>query len=676
MNKNKLLLLSTLLTAASVTACSTNDSESGNISTGLRSVILGTGIEGFNVSLTPCGGEVPTYTGYADLRVGQTLPGGLASFLGKPFAAGSEHSFADKFFSVSAGCYDVRVVPVGEGAESCSEAFIKDIIVEEGATTERLFISQCVGQDLGALDVIAALNHDPALDKVWFPESKFSCAAPSELCVLASDPDGDPLRLEVTFDDGVDCIASAFEPSEVGYCADLSCSTPGSYVPHVKVFDQAYKEGVLVDIESLLADFGSTELTSHSALDAQIHVDGVVGFWDNDGDGFGDEPAFVCSGEEEGFVTVGGDCNDGDAAINPDAAEVCGNDIDENCDEVVGVCEADPIDVVPNVSERLPGGTQTFSVVSGEAGPYTWTVNGVIGGDSVYGTIDADGNYVAPASVPAPATFNVCAYVTANPGNTDCSEMTISEIPSAGEDVVVFNDVNVLDDTSLANPSNVTMVSNLLNFGGSGSRSSGTKFVIDGGHGPICGAAFCGSSFSTFSAQVATEGLTLITDTSGNLSTIDPEVRVLMLWLPTVSYSVSEINAMKKFASEGGRIIFIGEHSGFYGGGFPTQNDFLTKMGAVMTNVGNLIDCGYNVLPGSSLRAHQITTGMSDVTMACSSELTLGVNDFALYYDSSNTKVLTGVAKIDVTPLAEAPEAPRARTQWQPTHDAIGRPLY
>lgn len=339
----------------------------------------------------------------------------------------------------------------------------------------------------------------------------------------------------------------------------------------------------------------------------------------------------------------------------------------------------DPIDVQPDVSERLPGGTQQFAVVAGAPGPYTWSVNGTDGGDGTFGTIDAAGLYTAPGAVPTPATFNVCARVTADATNSDCSPMTISPIPTAGEDVVVYNDINVFGDTPMANPSNILMLQNLLGYTSSGPRGSGTVVLVDGGHGSICGSAFCGGTFSAFAAQTAGMGFTMTIDTGGDLSTIASNVKVLVLWLPTVFYNIPEINAMKRFAAEGGRIIFIGEHAGFYGGGFPAQNDFLTKMGAQMTNVGDMIDCGQNTLPFASLRAHQVTTGMTDVIIACSSQIILGPNDFALYYDLSNTKILSGVAKISTLPLP-APIVPMGRVSgiprgWKPTADAMGNPL-
>ena len=57
-------------------------------------------------------------------------------------------------------------------------------------------------------------------------------------------------------------------------------------------------------------------------------IDDGVGkllFVDVDGDGFGtgSPSQFACDADEQGFATVGGDCNDLDAEVNPDAQEIC-----------------------------------------------------------------------------------------------------------------------------------------------------------------------------------------------------------------------------------------------------------------------------------------------------------------------------------------------------------------
>ena len=69
----------------------------------------------------------------------------------------------------------------------------------------------------------------------------------------------------------------------------------------------------------------------------------IICYQDNDGDNYGNSnisQAFclVCG---DGYVLTGGDCNDADLSINPGENEVCGNNIDDNCNELVdeGCCD-------------------------------------------------------------------------------------------------------------------------------------------------------------------------------------------------------------------------------------------------------------------------------------------------------------------------------------------------
>ncbi len=57
-------------------------------------------------------------------------------------------------------------------------------------------------------------------------------------------------------------------------------------------------------------------------------------FRDVDGDGFGSSvTTTACSTTPPaGYVSITGDCNDNNPGINPNATEICGNNIDDNCD--------------------------------------------------------------------------------------------------------------------------------------------------------------------------------------------------------------------------------------------------------------------------------------------------------------------------------------------------------
>ena len=224
--------------------------------------------------------------------------------------------------------------------------------------------------------------------------------------------------------------------------------------------------------------------------------------------------------------------------------------------------------------------------------------------------------------------------------------------PAPGRDVVVFNDVNVFDDNGLQNPNNVLLVQNLVGYTTAGPRGTGSEVWFDCGRNAAYPPA-CTPAHATLRSTIVNAGFTLtdVSSSSGSIATIPASVKVVFLWTPMVPYTSAEINVLKQFAAEGGRIVFIGEWDGFYGAGIALENEFLADMGAVMTNIGQAVDCGYNDLPAASIREHQITTGMTGVRVACASVIVPGPNDFALFYDLSNTRVLAGVATIDITPL-------------------------
>lgn len=328
--------------------------------------------------------------------------------------------------------------------------------------------------------------------------------------------------------------------------------------------------------------------------------------------------------------------------------------------------------IVPDSVELLPGGRQQFTVVLGPAGPFIWSVNGVDGGNSTFGTVDATGLYNAPTAVPSPSIFPVCARLASNPLLTTCATVVISPIPSAGTDVIVINDMNLFDPNFMAqNPGNPVFAANMVNYTATGPRSNGTVVMYDRGRNSSCfNNGECGDAGNVrIDSVLAANGFTITkVDTVASWASIPANVKVIFLWNPRITYTRNDINGFKAFASQGGRIVFLGEHLGFYTQvGIDTENQFLADMGSQFTNVGAVIACT-EVLTGTQIKQHQATTGLSSIVIACASEALPGPNDFPLLIESTG-KAVAGVAKISTTPLpAPAGEgASAARPVARPT---------
>ena len=240
------------------------------------------------------------------------------------------------------------------------------------------------------------------------------------------------------------------------------------------------------------------------------------------------------------------------------------------------------------------------------------------------------------------------------PAGTDVNTVGCEAITVPGRDVVVFNDINIFDNEAMKDEDNVRLVQNLVNYTTSGSRNNGDVVMMDRGRNARCFSnGECNNTgWSTMRSVITNEGFTVsdIFSTSGSITNIPSNVKVIFLVMPTLSYTVEEINTLKAFAAQGGRIIFVGEHEQFYLH-IDVENQFLLDMGAVLHNTGGYLDCSYTTIPAASNREHPIMEGIDELTIACASVIEPGPDDFALFYDTTNTYVLAGVAKIDSTPL-------------------------
>jgi hypothetical protein len=90
----------------------------------------------------------------------------------------------------------------------------------------------------------------------------------------------------------------------------------------------------------------------------------VTYYVDADNDGFGTGSGqSLCQNPGNGFATVNGDCNDSNAAVNPNATETLNNGIDENCDGVDGYLGIEVIsDLIVSISPNPNQGTFTIEL--------------------------------------------------------------------------------------------------------------------------------------------------------------------------------------------------------------------------------------------------------------------------------------------------------------------------
>ncbi len=149
------------------------------------------------------------------------------------------------------------------------------------------------------------------------PPAKES-AAPEPEETGQPDGDGDGYRADADCDDG----AAGVHPGAAEGCDGIDNDCDGAVDGADGDAAAEVCDGIDNDCDGLTDD-----------ADSGVGGQGVW-YLDGDGDGYGAEEIAACA-LPAGAVAVAGDCDDGDAGVNPAAAEVCGADgqaTDEDCD--------------------------------------------------------------------------------------------------------------------------------------------------------------------------------------------------------------------------------------------------------------------------------------------------------------------------------------------------------
>ncbi|MBL7745967.1 MAG: T9SS type A sorting domain-containing protein, partial [Chitinophagaceae bacterium] len=206
----------------------------------------------------------------------------------------------------------------------------------------------------------------------------------------------------------------------------LACSAPSGYVANNTDCDDA----------NAAVHPGAVEICNGIDDNCNGQIDEGVKttfYRDADGDGYGNAAVttLACSAPA-GYVTNNTDCNDNNASVYPGATEVCGNNIDDNCNgQIDENCCTGSVNAGTDINlfYGYPP-TQCASrtaVITGGTGPYTysWTINRpLLSGETITGVNSAT------VTVCLRANANLCVTVTGASGcqYSDCAAVNVQDI--------------------------------------------------------------------------------------------------------------------------------------------------------------------------------------------------------------------------------------------------------
>lgn len=159
-----------------------------------------------------------------------------------------------------------------------------------------------------------------------------------------------------------------------------------------------------------------------------VQVLAIIWYLDADGDGYGnDQITMISETQPQGYVALPGDCNDANSAIFPNANEICGNGVDENCNGQVD--ENNPI-VSAGQDQDILANTGNIQLVGTPTGG-SWSGTGA-SSSGLFNTNQAPGVYSLTYSVSTPCFASDQVVITLLPNNTGATLEKPIVSPQAG----------------------------------------------------------------------------------------------------------------------------------------------------------------------------------------------------------------------------------------------------
>ncbi|HXZ41361.1 MAG TPA: hypothetical protein VEG68_11535 [Terriglobales bacterium] len=283
------------------------------------------------------------------------------------------------------------------------------------------------------------------------------------------------------------------------------------------------------------------------------------------------------------------------------------------------------ISISPTTTTLAPGSQQAFTAAVNNANNTAvgWLVNGIVGGNSTFGTIDNNGNYAAPLFVPTPPAVTVTAVAQADSTKTASASanisgtpvpvtLTISPTASSGSTLTAYTAQTLLFTASVTGAADTSVNWELNGQPASSANSSfGTLVPLQ---------ASQDEAVFTAPAQVPAGKEVTITAVSSEYPSVTASSTVTISKPPTVTGVYISPTSSSIF--EGESVLFTATVGGTAGASVTWKVD---GVGSIVAGPNNTATYTAPATVATTSNAYVIATSTSDSSLSAEASITVSI---------------------------------------------------